>query len=861
TNTYESTDGSYTHLTGNNTGAPLLVRTSDGTQLTFVYNSSANEYRCTQIKDRNGNFITINYGPINGNSSLARPTSVVDTLGRTINFNYDQTLGYLETITQAWTRETPTGVVSETHEWARFYYGTVTLQPNFPGLSVVAPVGTAVPVLLRVDLQDKSSFQFEYEAAWGMVKRISHYGPDPGSRLLNYTYYNLPTNATAQSDCPRFTERRDWATEWNNNQEAVTTYTVTANATWTMDNAQHTGTQMKVNSPVYYDKDGVAKQIVEKVYSFPTGWAASLPIQTETYERNVNTGTETLQRTVITGWTQDDTNLSYARNVRPWEHRTTDPGGNVKRTAVSYTSYSLPSIIYEYGADGQTLVRQTNFAYNLTSAYLDKRIIGLRSVEEVYDVPASYKMVARTTYDYDTTTLDNAGAVSQHDGTNYGSGVVTGRGNLTVIHRFDANAPYDTTKMTDTSTGYDTAGNVVWSKDAENHQNTISYLDNYSQGPNTLNTRAFPTTVTDADGHSATAQFNYALGAPYTATDAKGASRRTHYDDAGRVLRMTNTVNGFYTRYEYDVNWGHTRSYTPNEAGEGYTNTITNGAGQVYLFVASHPNSTGGYLATQTKYDALNRMSEQSNPTEITGGGTPTGDDAAGYRWTKQAYDWRGRPTLTTFPAVTGQTLGNTREMSYGGCGCAGGEVTTYRDERGRRRVLSKDLFGRLKKVEEMNWDGQTVYSTTTYDYNARDQVTQINQAGQLRTLEYDGYGRLWKRTSPEQGLTTYNYNKDDTALSTTDSRGVTTAFIYNNRHLVKNVNYTVPSGSGAAPTTNVSFEYDAVGNRTKMTNGVEVSDYHYDQMSRMDYEDINLTDFGTTKRRISYEYNKAGQL
>ncbi|HJR06714.1 MAG TPA: hypothetical protein VJ842_05620 [Pyrinomonadaceae bacterium] len=278
--------------------------------------------------------------------------------------------------------------------------------------------------------------------------------------------------------------------------------------------------------------------------------------------------------------------------------------------------------------------------------------------------------------------------------------------------------------------------------------------------------------------------------------------------------------------------------------------------------MANNANSVGSYLATRTKYDALGRAVEVSNPTEIYGDGTPTGDDAAGYRWTKQAYDWKGRPTLTTFPAVAGQALGNTTELSYGGCGCAGGEVANYRDERGRRRKLYKDVPGRLVKVEEMNWlESQGIYSTTTYTYNARDQITQINQQGQLRTMKYDGHGRLWKRTTPEQGLTTYSYNADDTVQSMTDARGVTTSYVYNSRHLVTNINYTIPANSTVTPTSNVTFEYDAAGNRTARYNGVELRQYHYDQLSRLDHEDIYFPSLNDTWRRISYEYNGAGQL
>src|SRR6185503_7030942 len=148
-----------------------------------------------------------------------------------------------------------------------------------------------------------------------------------------------------------------------------------------------------------------------------------------------------------------------------------------------------------------------------------------------------------------------------------------------------------------------------------------------------------------------------------------------------------------------------------------------------------------------------------------------------------QAYDWNGRPTLTTLPD------GATREITYGGCGCAGGEVGTFRDERGRRRKFTKDVIGRLKQVDELNWD-KSIYATTAYTYSALDQVVSSNQAGQTRSNEYDGYGRLIKRTTPEQGITNYSYFADNTVQTITDARGATSTFSYNNRHLVTGITY-----------------------------------------------------------------------
>ncbi|MFZ0748639.1 MAG: RHS repeat-associated core domain-containing protein, partial [Pyrinomonadaceae bacterium] len=209
-----------------------------------------------------------------------------------------------------------------------------------------------------------------------------------------------------------------------------------------------------------------------------------------------------------------------------------------------------------------------------------------------------------------------------------------------------------------------------------------------------------------------------------------------------------------------------------------------------------------------------------------------------------------GRPLVTTLPD------GNTRETTYGGCGCAGGEVVTSRDERGRRRRATMDVLGRLKQVEELNWD-TSVYSTTNYAYNAGDELTQINQAGQIRTLEYDGFGRLWRRTTPEQGATTYSYFADETVQTLTDARGATTTFAYNARQQPTSITYGVPAGVAATP--NVSFGYDAAGNRTSMTDGMGSMSYAYDQLSRVTSETRTFSGAGSFT--LGYSYNLTGEL
>lgn len=306
----------------------------------------------------------------------------------------------------------------------------------------------------------------------------------------------------------------------------------------------------------------------------------------------------------------------------------------------------------------------------------------------------------------------------------------------------------------------------------------MAYLDNFSDYAN-HNNYAYPTTVTDADNFPSTSQYNYDKDAVTRTQDPKGAVVTVSYDAAGRRDTVTNLFNNAYTHWAYDIDNGHTRTYsTVNSApgdpltAEAYTNTIVDGLGQVRLFVANHPGSTGGYRAVWTKYDAMGRVKQQSNMIEITGGGVPAGaDDPAapyygtGWVWTGQTYDGKGRPLQTTKPD------GSITEVSYDGCGCAGGEVTTVTDERGRRRKYTKDVLGRLWQVSELNWD-TSVYADTTYYYNALDQLLNTNQAGQWRGWGYDGYGRLIAQDTPEQGHTAYSYNADDTMQTVPDARG-----------------------------------------------------------------------------------------
>ncbi|HKS26263.1 MAG TPA: S8 family serine peptidase, partial [Pyrinomonadaceae bacterium] len=836
---YKSADSSYMQLTEVTPGSTLLVQTKDGTQLS--YERKGSDYQCTQIKDRNGNFISVTY------NAAGRISVVKDTLGRDINFNYDANQNLIS-ITQAWVRDAFSGQVTETHTWATFGWDNLTVQTSFSGLTLSGVYnGQTIPVLKQVGLPDGSYYTFDY-TAWGQVSAIKNY--EVTNSLFSSVTYNLDTSA-GQTDCPRFTQRRDFVRDWNNNAEAVSTFSAFNPASGVADVTMPDGT-------------------VYKELFYASGWANGLTYQSEIWSGGVR------RKWTTVDWTQDNTSYSYQENPRPTDISIYDEAGNRRRTYIDYgqyAQYGLPYGVWEYQANGTTPYRVTFYDYNLSQAYLDKHIIGLVSEVHVSDTQV---YVAKMRYEYDAggeyLQATSANAV-QHDGAYSTSW--TARGNVTSVSRYDVSDITNQSKKLTSSMGYDTNGSVIFSRDHQGHQSSVSYTDSFSEG-GSRNTFAYPTTLTDADSNSSTFQYNYAMGvvsqtrvpSSGTGTGTTYLEHRMKYDAAGRPERTINQNSGAYTRWVYTYST-LVQQFTTLQTGasEAYTFATYDAAGRMTASGSDHPNSTGGYATTLYRYNVMGRLSEQSNPTEMTAYWIPAGDDVAGWVWSYQQYDWNGRPTVTT------NADGTTKQASYSGCGCAVGEVTTLTGETlgqgNRRQKIYRDMLGRVVKTETLNWDS-TVYSAVVTSYNARDQVTNVRQyAGpegsstyQDTVMTYDDYGRLWKRKAPAQQSpgTTYTYNSDGTVQKVTDARGAETQFSYNNRHLVTGISYTVPSGSGITPSASVSYSYDAAGNRTAMTDGMGSASYQYNNLGQMTQESRWFTG-GSSPFNITYSYNLGGQL
>ena len=657
--------------------------------------------------------------------------------------------------------------------------------------------------------------------------------------------------------------------------------------------------------------------------SAPT-WQRGLPLMTETFGRSDANSQVTRQRSSATLWEQAGTNPSYSLNPRAYETNVYDYNAlgviqNRKRTQVTYKSVtfannvtcSLPEEIYEYQANATTILRRTHtdYMWDLDTTYTDRHIIGLVRKKELYEVnPATQieKLMSRVGFGYDESVIQGTEPV-QHD-SNYNSSFVAGRGNLTSVKRFDVLSA--TEVFLSSTLFYNTSGSVVKSVDPANHQTLFTYADQFAANGLTLDaarpaTLAYPTQVTDPDGYTASSRYHYDFGAvtwtqtplPNTTQNLPGPQQTVNYDSFGRIQRSTNLVNGAYTRYVYpgtqpgsqnriDTFATITDGASEQNGNEAHSFQIADGHGRVIATASSHPGTDGGggFSGQRIIYDVMGRVFKTSNPTETNDSGPSSqwaavGDDApTGWLYTKQTYDWKGRPLVTTHPDT------KTKEANYTGCGCAGGEVVTLTDEgtlvdidpsagvnyvtRKRQQKIYSDSLGRTVKTEILNWDGPgsfgtggTVYSTIVSTFNGRDQVSlmrEFNGAApsdpndlscpsgtcQQTKTTYDGYGRLRSNRVPEQDAnteTTYDYNPDDTVKTVKDARGATQKFFYENkRRLVTRINYTAPAEITAAPSA--SFDYDSVGNRTSGSDGSGTTTSEFNQLSQIFRETHTFT-------------------
>ncbi|MEZ5306564.1 MAG: VCBS repeat-containing protein [Pyrinomonadaceae bacterium] len=909
TNAYETKDSSYALLEtfGNsNPNDPveditIAVTSAGGTKTEYEWNSGA--FRPSKTTDRNGNFVSVSH------NQYGLLESFTDTLGRVVNVNYDSALRPVS-VTQQWRDQNGSGS-PVTRTYAEFEYSQTAVDPSFDqSLGVFGPDGgTLLTVLSKVTYGTSSSntgsTSFEYNS-FGQVSKITNRAGD--GHILSYSRTNLETPGTGLMDVPKLSETRNWTENFNldqngSEQETVFRNTIATGAAIPAAGGGGTGTKIEA----WMEGHPTSNRSVS--YVGGSGWMESLPILSEDWADDGG-GLER-KRWSATQWTQDDTNLSRPDNPRATVSRIgDDDNGYVRRTETTYRLYPN-STVSEYGLVEKTelfdesspsvVLKRAETDYNLSAAYVSKRIIGLVSEARAYGLEnGNLELASRTTFEYDhegftEETNQTVSPSAGHDNANYGASFVAGRGNQTSATRWDADDSQNQTKAITTVARYDTAGNAVASIDPMGRKVRIEYSDSFNDSSNP-GTYAYPTKVFDPAGNFSRVKYRFDTGAnvwadsphPSDAND-RGKETEREYDGFGRILRETLLNNGAYTRYEYPSAAVESRVYTtvvdmngdgPDASDEVLSRAWTDGAGRTLETRTLHPGSTGGYAGSIAEYNEIGELVRSTVPTEVDSSGNPAGDDYRGagvWLWNQREYDWKGRVTREI------NTDGTDRLISYEGCGCAGGQVTTVQGElvprddqplvnaRRTQKVYS-DILGRNYKTEVFKWDGSTVYSRTEQTYDRRDAATKTRQTAVSETgqpyqdvdMTYDGFGRMKTRHYPIEDAGTYTewfYNADGSNSQIIDPRGVITGFTYNDpRGLLTKLSYQVPSGSGIPDTPDVDISYDNLGNRILVSDETGSRSIAYNDISQITSETRTFAGLSGSYS-LQYQYHLFGGL
>jgi RHS repeat-associated protein len=168
----------------------------------------------------------------------------------------------------------------------------------------------------------------------------------------------------------------------------------------------------------------------------------------------------------------------------------------------------------------------------------------------------------------------------------------------------------------------------------------------------------------------------------------------------------------------------------------------------------------------------------------------------------------------------------------------------TVTDPNGNETDYSYDSDGNLASVTAANG------ATTSYAYDDTNNLTSRTDAnGHAWTYGYDDANRLESSISPMSEQWSYSYDAAGRLYQKTLPSSGTITYSLDGDNRLTGITY-----SNDPTTPNVTFSYDAAGNRIQMGDGAGVVSYTYDNLNR-------LTAVTRGTATFSYAYDAAGNL
>jgi hypothetical protein len=111
----------------------------------------------------------------------------------------------------------------------------------------------------------------------------------------------------------------------------------------------------------------------------------------------------------------------------------------------------------------------THVEYESDAAYIAKHVLGL--IKEETNYAADGSLISKTSFQYDTNQLENAGSAVQHDNANFCSAMQKGRGLLSLEQSWTGG------KTASLYTAYNTNGSVVMKREGRNYGSCLRDLE------------------------------------------------------------------------------------------------------------------------------------------------------------------------------------------------------------------------------------------------------------------------------------------------------------------------------------------------------------------------------------------------
>jgi RHS repeat-associated protein len=360
----------------------------------------------------------------------------------------------------------------------------------------------------------------------------------------------------------------------------------------------------------------------------------------------------------------------------------------------------------------------------------------------------------------------------------------------------------------------------------------------------------------------------------YTSDDT--VNRQTYtttytYDTLNRLDKMTHYHNGVnvYKQYSYDEvgnlivvqdERGYETRYTYDSMNRVKTETDAEGNTLTYAYDLSGNQTaqTNAKQHTMTyQYDKLNRLVMIKDAYEVVirkniydvNGNVIKVMDAKGYlsastdeaRYgTEYSFDLANRLSGMIDPEIAEKAPGKyTFRYEYNSIG----QKTKETDALGNITQYEYDDAGRLIRVI----DPLGVETTYAYD-KAGNKLYMVNGRGKATRYRYGAFGLLKEVINAKGESMKYRYDLGLNVALKIDRKGNHTEYTYDHRNLLLSKN-VVETGD------RIRYEYDAVGNRTKMIDESGTRTFTYDKNNQV----LTIEKDGGTE--ISYTYDDIGNI